>query len=163
MYLPGLVGAPVSPIESTLNRASRTAAGSREEERREDAPTSASCHSDHLKTSRAGATPNEMTSASESICSPNALCVLVSRATRPSSMSKNSANTSRSERAVVVVVALRGRAEADRVEPAEHAGERDDVRQEEQRLAKIELTAGVRQDGPRGERAAGWSRKSGES
>ena len=32
----------------------------------------------------AGATPNEVMSDSESNCSPNALCVFVSRATRPS-------------------------------------------------------------------------------
>ena len=42
-------------------------------------------------------------------------------------------------RPVVVVVPLRGRADADGVEPAEHARERDDVRQEKQRLAEIEL------------------------
>ena len=35
-----------------------------------------------------GATPNEMTSASESSSWPNMLCVLVSRATRPSKPSK---------------------------------------------------------------------------
>ncbi len=46
---------------------------------------------------------------------------------------------------VVVVVALRGGADADRVEPAEHARERDHVRQEEQRLAEVELADGVRQ------------------
>ncbi|MNN64285.1 hypothetical protein D3C81_1797200 [compost metagenome] len=32
----------------------------------------------------AGATPNDVMSESESYCSPNALCVLVMRATRPS-------------------------------------------------------------------------------
>ncbi|MNL71252.1 hypothetical protein D3C87_1963800 [compost metagenome] len=38
----------------------------------------------HSYITSAGATPNEVMSDSESYCSPNALCVLVMRATRPS-------------------------------------------------------------------------------
>jgi hypothetical protein len=50
-------------------------------------------------------------------------------------------------RAVVVVVALGGAAQADGVEPAEHAGERDQVRKEEERLPEIQLAMVLRQLG----------------
>ena len=50
-----------------------------------------------LEDEQRGRPPKEMASASESICRPKALWVLVSRATRPSSMSKKSANTRRSD------------------------------------------------------------------
>ena len=39
----------------------------------------------------AGAAPNEIMSASESYCSPKVLWLLVSRATRPSRLSRNMA------------------------------------------------------------------------
>src|SRR5438270_928607 len=42
----------------------------------------------HLYTRMAGATPNVITSASESSSTPNSLCVRVSRATRPSNAAK---------------------------------------------------------------------------
>ncbi len=47
MYLPGLVGAPFSPIESTLKRASRTAPAA---VKRKPAmsPSIGRCQSDHL-------------------------------------------------------------------------------------------------------------------
>ena len=45
----------------------------------------------HSKARTAGAAPNEITSASESNSTPNALVVFVSRAMRPSSMSSTMA------------------------------------------------------------------------
>jgi len=45
----------------------------------------------HWKTSNAGATPNDTTSASESNSTPNALVLPVRRAIRPSSMSRMTA------------------------------------------------------------------------
>ena len=47
MYLPGLVGAPFSPIESTLNRASRTAPAAAKRNAAMS-PSSGRCQSDHL-------------------------------------------------------------------------------------------------------------------
>src|SRR5829696_8252244 len=44
-------------------------------------------HRPHMKASNAGARPKETTSASESSCTPNAVEDLVSRATKPSSVS----------------------------------------------------------------------------
>ena len=59
-------------------------------------PASPSGASAQRHASSDGARPKEITSASESNCSPNADCVRVSRATRPSMMSKNIAKTSSS-------------------------------------------------------------------
>ncbi|MNS98061.1 hypothetical protein D3C72_1324160 [compost metagenome] len=55
----------------------------------------------------AGAAPNDTMSDSESICSPNALCVLVMRATRPSRLSStiaaNTPSAARSKRAFMAI------------------------------------------------------------
>ena len=54
-------------------------------------PTRPSSESPHANASTAGARPNEITSASESNSTPNALVVFVRRAMRPSSMSSTMA------------------------------------------------------------------------
>jgi hypothetical protein len=55
----------------------------------------------------AGAAPNDTMSDSESICSPNALCVFVMRATRPSRLSRiiaaNTPSAARSKRAFMAI------------------------------------------------------------
>ena len=73
-----------------LKRASRTAAA---DTKRNPAahPIRPSGSSPHLNDRIAGATPNEITSASESNSTPNALVVPVMRAIRPSSMSSTNA------------------------------------------------------------------------
>ncbi len=73
-----------------LNRASRTAAAVRYRKPAAH-PTRPSSDSPHANARTAGATPNEMMSASESSSNPNALVVLVMRAIRPSSMSRTTA------------------------------------------------------------------------
>ena len=84
----GFFGRPLVSVDNTLKRASRMAPHATYA-KQASTPTMPSEWSDHVYTSCAGATPNDTTSASESISIPNALCVRVRRATRPSIMSKN--------------------------------------------------------------------------
>jgi hypothetical protein len=69
-----------------LKRARRTAAAATNKKPAAQPSRPSGC-SPHENTMIAGATPNEMMSASESNSTPNALVVPVMRAMRPSSMS----------------------------------------------------------------------------
>ena len=108
-----------------LKRASRTAAAATK--RKPTAhPSRPSGSSPQLNDRMAGATPNEITSASESNSTPNSLVVPVIRATRPSSMSSTIANADERRR--------RRELAAHRVDDAgvaaEHVRHREHARQQ---------------------------------
>ena len=79
------------PLPWMLKRASRTAAAASQRKAAAQ-PRRPSGSRPHAKTSVAGATPNETTSASESNSTPKSLVAPVARATRPSSPSRTIAN-----------------------------------------------------------------------
>ena len=74
----------------TLKRASRSAAQA-QYTKAAIQPQRPRPLSDHSYAMSAGAAPKDTMSDNESICSPNALCVLVMRATRPSRLSSTAA------------------------------------------------------------------------
>ena len=145
MYLPGLVGAPFSPMDRTLKRARRTAPAATKRNAAMSPAVGPLPQRPLVDEQRPGATPKEMTSARRvDLQAEGAL-----RLGQPRDATVEHVEEQREHEQqrgpVVVVVALGRGADADGVEPAEHARERDDVGQEKQRLAKVELAAGRRQ------------------